>query len=225
MDLSLVRKRNLARLKGLGFKVAPSLPLLRDSRTKLRPPLEIASRLMALDAVSCWVVDPATMTKSEKLKGYVARGGFGKWMTKSEKAIFELPRAKANQKQIDTIGWRFENMWPLAWALGFAAEPVVDGESIATETVHVIVLKFLPGLKFGPADLVAKATPRTVDEVVVIEDLFYCAHNAVRSAQLGGKTVPKGFHPVANGGVIHERRHAFSWCLSDEDWDDVDLST
>ena len=224
MEPALVRKRNLARLKRLGYKVAPSLPL-RSAGTKLRPPLEIASRLMALDAVSCWVVDPADMTKSEKLKSYVAAGGFGNWMTKSERAIFKLPRAKANHEHVDTIGWRFENMWPLAWALGFGAEPAVDGEEIATKTVHAIVLKFLPGLKFGPADLVAEATPRTLDEVVAIEDLFYCAHNAVRSAQLGGKTVPKGFHPLANGGVIHERRHALSWCLSDEDWDDVDLST
>jgi Domain of unknown function (DUF4272) len=223
-SLSPVRKRNLARLKRLGFKVAPSLPL-RDAGRELRSPLEIASRLMALDAVSCWVVEPAGMTASEKLKGYVARGGFGKWMTRSEKAIFKLPRAKANHQHVDTIGWRFENMWPLAWALGFGAEPAVDGEEIATKTVRAIVLKFLPGLRFGPADLAAKARPRSVGAVVAIEDLFYCAHNAVRSAQLGGKTVPKGFHPVANGGVIHERRHALSWCLSDEGWDDVDLST
>lgn len=55
---------------------------------------------------------------------------------------------------------------------------------------------------------------------------FYCCHNAVRSAQLGGKTVPDGFHPVMNGGVIHERRHALTWCLSPGvAWDDTDLST
>jgi hypothetical protein len=39
-------------------------------------------------------------------------------------------------------------------------------------------------------------------------------HNAVRSAQLGEDTVPEGFHPIANGGVIHERRHALTWAIS-----------
>ena len=59
-----------------------------------------------------------------------------------------------------------------------------------------------------------------------MEDLFYCAHDAVRSAQLGGATVPIGFHPIDDGGGIHERRHALTWALSPgTDWDDTDLST
>lgn len=48
----------------------------------------------------------------------------------------------------------------------------------------------------------------------VAKDLFYCAHNAVRSAQLGHDTVPPGFHAVVDGGVVHERRHALTWALS-----------
>lgn len=58
------------------------------------------------------------------------------------------------------------------------------------------------------------------------EDLFYCLHNAVRSAQLGRKTVPLNFDPIMNGGVIHERRHSLTWMVSkDIDWDETDLST
>ena len=35
-----------------------------------------------------------------------------------------------------------------------------------------------------------------------LEDVFYCAHNAVRSAQTGSTTsVPKDFHPVRDGGA------------------------
>ena len=63
-----------------------------------------------------------------------------------------------------------------------------------------------------------------------MEDLFYCVHNAVRSAQLAMHEenddavgiVPEGFDPIANGGVIHERRHALTWALSPGvDWDEV----
>ena len=59
-----------------------------------------------------------------------------------------------------------------------------------------------------------------------MEDLFYCAHNAVRSAQNGGETVPSGYDPVEEGGGVHERRHALTWCLSPGvKWDETDLST
>ena len=58
------------------------------------------------------------------------------------------------------------------------------------------------------------------------EDLFYCLHNAVRSAQLGSETVPNGFDPMGNGGVIHERRHSLTWMLSKGiSWEETDLST
>lgn len=72
------------------------------------------------------------------------------------------------------------------------------------------------------------AQKETVSEEKLMEkeDLFYCLHNAVRSAQLGGETVPDGFHPVGNGGVIHERRHSLTWMLSKGvDWEETDLST
>ena len=60
-----------------------------------------------------------------------------------------------------------------------------------------------------------------------MEDLFYCAHNAVRTAQMGGKAaVPEGFHPVRDGGAIHERRHSLTWALSPGvEWEETDLST
>ena len=78
----------------------------------------------------------------------------------------------------------------------------------------------------GVDALLARARPRALAEVVALEDHFYAAHNAARSAQLGGRTVPKGFHPVVNGGVVHERRHALTWALSPGvAWDDTDLST
>jgi hypothetical protein len=59
-----------------------------------------------------------------------------------------------------------------------------------------------------------------------VEYRFYCAHNAVRSARPGGRTVPDGFHPVMHGGAVHERRHSLSWCVAaGVTWDDTDLST
>ncbi len=68
---------------------------------------------------------------------------------------------------------------------------------------------------------------RPLREVAQLEDIFYCAHNAVRSAQLGRiEAVPNGFHPVTNGGVVHEKRHSLTWIFSPNvKWNDTDLST
>ncbi len=116
------RKKSLAKLKKLGFKVAPSLPAGGSGR--VRPATEIAARFVALRELFLWVAS-------------------------------ERPLKRTNVKR----------------AL-------------------------------------------TPDE------------RKARSASLGGKTVPKGFHPIAGTGVIHERRHALTWATSPRvKWDDTDLST
>lgn len=148
------------------------------------------------------------------------------WLTFEEAEIIDLPRRKAHKTHVDIIGWKLENMWALAWVLGFNPEPGLDASQISNDVARQLLFEFLPGFDSGIDDIVAKAAPRSKSEVVAMEYRFYCAHNAVRSAQLGGKTVPPGFHPFLHGGAIHERRHALSWCLDpDVGWDDTDLST
>jgi hypothetical protein len=197
-----VRADNLEKLRKLGYKVAPSLPTKRG-RTALRPAKQIAERFEALRALFTWVCAPDKATrKSERRRA----------MTSSERAIYALSREDA-RAHADVIGWRLENMWPLAWIVGFADVPPVTGEMIEGATIRAL-LTFEPGKARSAADVLA------------LEDLFYCAHNAGRSAQLGGKTVPAGFDPIAGTGVIHERRHALTWSTSPGvSWDETDLST
>jgi len=199
------RQKNLAKLKKLGFKVAPSLPTARDAE-RVRPATEIAARFRALRELFLWVA-------SEKP---LKRTGVKRALTPEERRIHAMPRAKARSLHQSAIGWRLENMWPLAWILGFDPAPPVSGEMIPGEIIRALLWNF---------DAKAKVA-RDPSEVLDLEDLFYCAHNAGRSAQLGGKTVPKGFHPIAGTGVIHERRHALTWATSPRvKWDDTDLST
>jgi hypothetical protein len=60
-----------------------------------------------------------------------------------------------------------------------------------------------------------------------MEDLFYCAYSAVRSAVYGGAaSVPERFDPMVNGLVIQERRHALTWMVSPGvAWQETDRST
>ncbi len=105
--------------------------------------------------------------------------------------------------------------------LGFEEEPPVDQGMIREETIRAL-FDFVPSFDQTLDDWLAGCTLRPDAEVDALEDLFYCAHDAVRSAQLGGDTVPPGFHPIADGGVLHERGHASTWALSPGvAWDDT----
>ena len=117
-------------------------------------------------------------------------------------------------------------MWALAWMLGFDPAPPFHQGQLPEEVTRAIVLEFASELNGDIASFLARATPRSVDEIVELEDVYYCAHNAVRSAQGGEDSVPNYFHPVRDGGAIHERRQALTWALSPGvDWDDTDVST
>ena len=220
-----LRKKVFADLEAMGFRPAKSLPLPDVGQT-IRPPAEVAARLMALDALFTWVAFPEKSAASERVKKYVDRNALRDWLTDDETEIIALPRADAHETHVDNIGWRLENMWALAWVLGFDPEPDLEAAQIGNHVTQPMIYEFLPGLDGTIAGLLEKTTPRPADEVIAMEYRFYCAHNAVRSAQLGGKTVPAGFHPVMHGGAVHERRHSLSWCIApDTTWDETDLST
>jgi hypothetical protein len=163
--------------------------------------------------------------ETEKVRAYAARSDSDKWMTPEERRIRKTSRPRAHENHLHDIGWKPENMWSLAWILGFHLVPSIDGEMITQET-GMAMYEFLPKTSESSKDLLAKARPRTEAKVLAMEDLSCCAHNAARSAQLGGKTVPPGFDPVVSGGVIHERRHALTWATTPGvPWDETDPST
>ncbi|MBM3997742.1 MAG: DUF4272 domain-containing protein [Planctomycetes bacterium] len=225
VNAKTLRTKVFADLKAAGFRPATSLPMPEVDRS-LRPPADIASRLMALDALFTWVAFPEKAAASERVRNYIKRNRLRKWPTEEEADIVAMDRAAAHDAHVDTIGWRLENMWPLAWALGFDPEPTIEASQIDETITRAIFNEFLPGLDGTVAQMVEKSEPRSAGDVIALEYRFYCAHNAVRSAQLGGNTVPEKFHPIIHGGAVHERRHSLTWCISPDNlWDDTDLST
>jgi hypothetical protein len=212
-------------LESRGFRPARWLPK-PDVDAQLRPAEEIASRLMALAALFTWVSAPKDAVPAEQLSQFIQRSRLRRGLTDEEVAILTSPRAQARKDHLDNIGWRLENMWSLAWILGFEPEPAIEASQIDTAVSRPMMFEFLPSLDGSLADLLSKSRIRPREEVIALEYRFYCAHNAVRSAQLGENTVPEGFHPVLHGGAVHERRHALSWSLSPGvTWDETDLST
>ena len=225
MTAEALRAKTFADLEAIGFRPAKSLPP-PDVDTPVRPAAEVASRLMALDALFTWVAFPEEAASTARVKKYIDRNGLRDWMTEDEAAIVALPRAQAREAHVDSIGWRLENIWALAWVLGFEPKPGLEAAQVGPDVTQPLFYQFLPGLDGTVDALLARSNPRPAADVIALEYLFYCAHNAVRSAQLGGDTVPAAFHPIMHGGSVHERRHSLSWCIApDEAWDDIDLST
>ncbi len=224
-DWSPDRTARVARLEEDGFLVARSLP---EGHTGERRPIrEIAARLMALKALFLRTMVPAAGIPEAKLAGYMVRNELFDALTPSERKIWYTPRAEVGDVHGDTIGWRLENMWALAWVLGYDAELSYLGGQMTGEQIDPILRDFIPDFASGTLDAwLEELEPRGVDELVAMEDLLYCAHNAVRSAQLGKETVPEGFDPIQDGGTVHERRHVLTWVLSPGvGWDGTDLSS
>ena len=215
------REAAVAELTRRGFRAPWWIP---TDPVALRSPEDIARRLLALQALFYWVVRQDV--PDDVLRERATRDRLVSALTESEAQLFAAPRVQA-QQAVHAVGWRLENMWPLAWALGFDPAPEPAAGMIDDATIRRL-LEFLPTAPEGSAvdALLAAASPRSADEVGAMEDLFYCAHHAVRSAQLGRATVPEGFHPMIDGGVIHERRHALSWMVGgDVSWDETHLGT
>lgn len=221
-----IRAQSLAWLAPRGFKVAQWLPLSSGDFDQLRPLEEIAARAMAVKALFAFVVAPEQVLPSDTLTAFFAQNNLRDALTDSEREILLLDREVARSQHQNAIGWKLENLWPLAWVLGFKETPTIEADQISSDIQNEVLHGFLPSFEVSVDEFASQLTPRDAGEVSALEDLFYCAHNAVRSAQLGGDTVPTGFHPISHGGVVHERRHSLTWCLSPGiAWDETDLST
>lgn len=224
--MARVRSANLEILHRQGFRVSPSLPTEKRP-PPLRPVTEIFRRFAALGALSIYVAGPLEMFPTRTLRKMTRENSLDEMLTPTELDTIRLPRARAQVIHENTIGWKMENMVSLAWALGHSLKPSVNGRVITGKPLGTMLKRFAPHDSKSFRDMLAACTTRPHAEIVAMEDLFYCAHNAARSAQVGDPdTVPHRFDPITGCGVIHERRHALTWMLSPGvHWDNTDLST
>jgi hypothetical protein len=224
-DGEAIRAKTTETLSKAGFRFAQNLPTLGHRAGlpgKLRPKEDIEARLAALYVVVSWVLLPEEDLSSESLNGIIASKSLEQFLPDEEKAIISMSRSEASAKHQGIIGWRLENMMTLAWILGFDTTlGVLDGQAGGDPVRKMF--SFASKVATGAQE----TQLRSAIEVQTMEDLFYCTHNAVRAAQTGhADQVPEGFHPLGDGGGIHEKRQALTWALSPGvAWDDTDVST
>lgn len=232
-----IRDQNLSYLNQQGFQPATWMPLSCEPGDPpgdepgfasgiLRPEFEIAQRLMTHCAVFAWGSAPSEFEST--ILQFVDDNDLRSCMTDDELDLMDLPKDEASATYGSMVGWRLENMWALAWILGLAQEPSATTGQLSQDVIDQLLALFLPEFSICAEDLVEQGVVQSSAAVIALEDRFYLAHNAVRSAQLDPEagTVPDHFDPVADGGAIHERRHSLTWALAPgARWDEVDLST
>ena len=226
MDIDVTNHRQaiLKVLDEQGFHVSPSLPVKKTF--DLRPAEEIGRRLWAIKAVVLWVCFEERDLASEKVHHYMKVNGLQPCLSGKETAICQTQRAEAHKLYMPDIGWSLEGAWSLAWILGYKPAPDHSGFMIDDEHIKTIFYEFIPPITVSFADWLAGKKPARFEDIVFMEDILYCVHNAARSAVIGRKdTVPAAINPIVNGGVIQERRRALTWALSaGTNWDDTDVS-
>ena len=151
-----VRDRNLAHLNSLGFCVADSLPTIRSGQpTVLRPVHEIAMRFAALAAVFLWAGAQEDDVPSAELQHYIEANDLRGALSDDDLAILALDRNQAIDQHSRTIGWRLENIWSLAWILGFELPPALSG-MIDDQTIRRMITEFLKYPSNSVADVVSR---------------------------------------------------------------------
>ncbi|WP_196888581.1 DUF4272 domain-containing protein [Aureivirga sp. CE67] len=216
-----MRLQNVSICLHNGFRPSNALPT--EFERELRPAVEIAKRLNAIKALILWLMIPEEQLESAKILNFVEKNGLRDFMDEGEKAI--LNNSRTDEDARNAIGWKFENAWPLAWYFGYK-KPSITGEMMPGEQMQEILMDFTCPLDADINEWIKEYEILPEEDLMQMTDLFYCLHNAVRSAQMGRQTVPNGFDPMGNGGVIHERRHSLTWMVSKgTNWEDTDLST
>lgn len=238
IDSRQIRQKTTRRCKESGFRFAEMLPVRDPADSRLRPLEEIVARLAALTQLCLYVSASPELHPTNRIQRFFKEHDLERHLTGEEASVLAQHRDEARNAHVDSIGWKMENAWPLGWIAGFDAEPLIDGQMIDSDLIQLLRTEFVPTDLNDFALRSAEYSSRPLTKIVQLEDLFYCVHNAVRSAQFPMRpprwkfwcrrlpTVPTEFDPITNGGVIHERRHALTWALSPGvEWDDTDLST
>lgn len=207
MEMAVVRTESIRKLSGVGVLINPALPML-DSQLVPRDVGAVIGRALALHSV---VAASYGFPREEAVK-WATREGLWGYLTAPEQDCLQT-----EGDGIVGFRHRVEALAALGWALSIT--PACDPFQKLPSSV---VSKFPDLLRDEDARRFRSAAHlRDRADVIAALDLLYCAHWALRQAELTWKRPPK-LRPL---DVVAERRRGLEWVLTMEDWEDVSLDT
>ena len=131
-------------------------------------------------------------------------------LTREEKELFD----KMDKNLAIQISWQFEGYYILLWALGLVDEIPFPDVLVDPDEVTPIVSNCS-----SYKDFASKCLFRDVNDILDLADLvyrydWYCVEQEA-----------KGLEPIINPEVVIERHRAVNWLITEENWDNVDIST
>jgi hypothetical protein len=216
------RAETIEALSRAGFATSAELPEELDpALAEVRPAREIARRLMTLEVLFAHAGAPEEAMSSARLKAYVKRSDLEGEMSEEELELWQTDREGAQAEHGESIDWLLEELWPLAWALGYSRAPGIATGLIPDDVIQEIFYQFLPGLDGAVDSFAAKCELRSLGALLGEHDLLTCAL-AVATSEKSGRTLPAEFVPARDSDVLAARLRAARFCLTpDLDWEDA----
>jgi hypothetical protein len=171
----------------------------------------VAIRALALSVVAVKAESLDQVLTQQLIARFQLEGAF----TPEEQAFIANPQPSARER--NKFGWRYECLWVLLWALGFA-EKLGRPDHIMDAGQGVGIIK-----RLGRGGFLAQARLRPAAELLDAADLIYRYDWAVVDARIKQHPPPAGLDP----DVVVEWHYALNWLIaySDQEWDDVSTDT
>lgn len=194
------------------------LPEIKSSYEVLGKSLEEVTRRAI---VLCIVCNFASDVINSKKKKYIkdSKKFFTKLLeqfnvkndlTREERELFD----KMDKNLAIQISWQFEGYYILLWALGLVDEIPFPDVLVDPDEITPIVSNCS-----SYKDFASKCLYRDVNDILDLADLVY------RYDWYCVEEESKGLEPIINPEVVIERHRAVNWLISEENWDNVDIST
>jgi hypothetical protein len=202
-------------LQDKGVKLNNYLPCIEISEeAKIRTPLEIAERFVALTVINFVAFE--YMTSDEALD-YLSKHSLTQLITPDEAAFLD---DATPEKRIQKT-WQLECVWTLFWALNIAAD--LDFPDHLADLNKIPQQDFPLGKDKDPRQFIERFITRRSDtEILDAADLYYRFDWACVNARINNEEVA-----VIHPSVVYERHYALNWLIGymGVDWDDVSADT
>lgn len=193
-----------------------------DAEVELRPPSEVALRLLAMHGTVCF----ARGMERERAVALVGDAA----LSPQESRLFE----EKDEELAQSLIWRLEALVILMWALGMTEVPAWPDAMCDVDGVHDRIFAATQ----DPAAFVREARLRPAGEILDELELTTRLNWALRESALQGLDIPEHLNwasdavrlPVRESPlplVVLQRHHALNWLIGfgGDDWDEVDTPT
>jgi len=217
--ISMRRKKTTKLLDEKNIKHIDWLPHI-ETDTKVKSIDEVIERFIStfvVIQVACDIRNGNDVEGARNFfQGFLDRYGLStNNLSNDEKKVWD---GVADEQTVNNVGWRYEAVYVLFWALGFVDElPFPNGICDVSQMIDVIK-------KYTTYDEIKdNARYRSKEELLDMADYIFCLRWASVDAYINQQEQPVGM----SYSVLLERHRGINWLISDSenDFDTVSLDT